>query len=134
MKFIEDIEKVIDVHFPYRQLASVPIDRLLFHYLNIHGVYILYLHGNIIYIGQSINIGARLIAHIFQYGSYIKEVTNINIIRFKYNENFLEVETQLIDEFNPFYNKKNCYPGFEPLPKNFDINKIISQIKLGMDK
>jgi len=129
-RLIEDIKEVIDSYLPCRQLISIPIDKLLFHYLNIHGVYILYLDKNIIYIGDSINIGSRLKAHIFSNSSSKKEVTKVDIIRFKDDENSLEVEAQLITEFKPKYNKSNGNARYFSLPKNFDVDELISNIKL----
>jgi len=131
-RLIEDIKEVVDSYLPYRQIISIPIDKLLFHYLNIHGVYILYLDKNIIYIGDSTNIGSRLKAHIFSNSSSKKEVTKVDIIRF--NENSLEVESQLIDKFKPKYNKSNGNVRGFSLPENFDMDELISNIKLGIDK
>jgi len=58
----------------------------------------------------------------------------IEIIRIENGKELLIVEAQLIEQFKPIYNKTNR--NFENVLwlNNFDINKIISQIKLGMDK
>ena len=139
-RLIEDIKKVIDSHLPYRQIVSIPIDKLLFHYLKINGVYILYSKNDVVYIGTSKNIGGRLSCHIYSNNLYGKEITKIEVIRLGKNINPLEIESRLIIEFKPDYNKTNGWTGFASLPENFDLDEAINHIrkntykKLGMDK
>jgi len=128
-KLIEDINKVIDIHLPYRQIISIPINKLFFYYLLINGVYILYSNNDVVYIGESINIGSRLNYHIYSNTPYGENVTKIEIIRFEKGINSLEVESQLIMEFKPDYNKSNRWAGLASIPKNFDLNKIINHIR-----
>ena len=80
------------------------------------------------------NIGSRLRYHVFPNSSNTKKVTEIDVIRFKDGENTLEVEARLIKKFNPIYNKSNKYLGSWSLPENFDMDRLILNIKLGMDK
>jgi len=132
--FIEDIENVIDSHFPCGKIISIPINKLFFRHLCIRGIYILYSNKDIIYIGCSGGIGNRLRSHCSLNSPYSDEIMRIKIIRIENGKELLIVEAQLIEQFKPIYNKTNR--NFENVLwlNNFDINKIISQIKLGMDK
>lgn len=122
----KEINKIIDFYIPYKELISIPLDHFLFHFLNITGVYILYSHKAILYIGCSGNIGTRLITHSSN-GNYGKKIKNIDVIRFLPNDDFMGVEARLIDEFKPIYNKVNQYSN--PSIPGFDINKIKEEIK-----
>lgn len=125
----EEIKKITDYYFPYYVLISIPVDYCLFHYIDIIGVYILYSHKEIIYIGFSSNVGRRLLSHFSETSKFKDKPKKIDIIRFQFSDNPLEAEAQLIKQFNPPYNKENRYLNFVPLPLNFDLEETINQIK-----
>lgn len=124
----EEIVRIIDSYIPCETLMQIPIDKFLFHYLNVEGIYLLYSDKTIIYIGCSINIGSRLKAHIIS-ERFKDIITDIKIIRFPFGVNSIRVEAEFIQEFQPTYNKNNPYLYGFSLPEGFDLEKSIKEIK-----
>jgi len=131
-QLLKEINKMLDFYIPHKKLISIPVDDLLFPFLNIRGVYILYVNKAIIYVGCSVNIGVRLRAHRGHL-NYGNKITNIDVVRFAPKENIMDTEARLIEEFKPYFNKNNLYlNSYVELPLDFvTITKQIKE-KLGI--
>lgn len=129
-QLLKEINKMLDFYIPHKKLISIPVDDLLFPFLNIRGVYILYVNKAIVYVGCSVNIGTRLRAHR-SHLNYGNKITNIDVIRFTLKERIMDTEARLIEEFKPYYNKINQYlDPYIDLP--LDFMAITKQIRENM--
>jgi len=125
-----EIEKLIAEYFPLNKLVEIPRDLFWCKFLIFDfGIYLLFNGKNIIYIGMSGGLGARLNQH-FNKIDYGEKIDRIGIIKMDVEwYDCLAIEAKLIDKFNPYYNKKNPYLHYRDIPKNIDVDKIISQIE-----
>ncbi len=129
-QLLKEINEMLDFYIPHKKLISIPVDDLLFPFLNIRGVYILYVNKAIIYVGCSVNVGVRLRAHR-SHLNYGNKITKIDVIRFFPKEKTMDTEARLIEEFKPYYNKTNHYlNSYVELP--LDFMKITKQIRENM--
>jgi len=124
-----EINKIVDSYFPYEKIIQIPINEYFFHFLAIRGIYFLYTNNKIVYIGISTNIGKRLRAHIINKNTDKKDITSIKVIRYQRGDDIFILETQLIEYFKPFYNKRNPHMNFVIFTSNFNSDKLANLVK-----
>jgi len=127
--FSEEIERIINKNFPINHLVKIPGESSYCKYLSERwGIYILFAKKNILYIGLSSDLGSRLNKHFHNYGDKIKSV---GIIRLNYKDWFEgeAIETGLINNFKPLYNKKISNFSSKSIPSDFNIDKTILKIE-----
>jgi len=127
----KQIERLINEYYPINKVAQMPSNPFWHSFLSGRsGIYILFNKENIIYIGLSNDLGSRLDAH-FHSPKYGKEIRSVGIIRMNYEDWFVcaTIEASLINKLNPCYNKSNHYLNCKSIPRDFNLDEIIIQIK-----
>ncbi len=90
-------------------------------------VYFLCSKKEIVYIGLSQNVGARLLSHI--YSPDKPGIVRVGFIRYKYDFYATSIERHLIHYFKPKYNIKYESLEYRALSKDFNIGELGEKIK-----
>jgi len=134
----DGINKIINDNFPPSVIIEIPLPKaskrnhllgLHFDSLKVSGVYLIYSHDELLYIGLSGNIGQRIINHIST--KRMEKASHIRLIRIDdkgRNAPSVALERYLIDKLNPKYNMNDGYFGFV-YPKEIDRKEVIEILK-----
>lgn len=124
--FENDIDLIVDKHFPLMQVAKAPIDRKHLACLSFSGVYFLCARGGPYYIGCSSSIGTRIISHLDT--GRVKD--NILVIRTNTWIPAYYLETLFLEKFQPAMNKRKKEYGRSWVSKTWarELNKVFRKL------
>ncbi len=127
-----ELEKLVDLYVPCDEIMLLPTVgsktlRPILEVLFVEAVYFLCSKKEIVYIGLSQNVGARLLTHV--YSPDKPDIVRVGFIRYKNYFHAASIEVHLIHYFKPKYNKKYESLEYLTLPKDFDIEEFSKKIK-----
>lgn len=128
----KELEKLVDYYVPPNEVILLPTVRSktlrpILEVLFVRGVYFLCSKKEIIYIGLSENIGARLLVHLHSFDK--PGIVRIGFIRYKNDFYATSIEIRLIHYFKPKYNIKYESLEYATFPEGFNVEKLSRNIK-----